>query len=256
MEKAEADVIGQFGLGERNRILHGERLIDLGIEYQLVITKTVFNHHKRRLYTWTSLDGQTRNQIDYILIKQRWRTSLMDSKTLPGADFDADHELLQSKLKIKLHKLPKAERPIHFDLYSIPESFSVEIRNRFADLIVRAEEMTPNELWKEMKSNTKETAKAFYVRKRKRKRKWLTDATINATEQRRGLKQRGRQNQEYKQKCKEIRKDLNTYLDRNNTKKMHAEVKELIRKFSPRLNVIKDENGNTLGIYRNCRRSG
>ena len=36
-------------------------------ENALVITNTLVQQHKRRLYTWTSPDGQHRNQIDYIL---------------------------------------------------------------------------------------------------------------------------------------------------------------------------------------------
>ena len=44
-------------------------------ENALVITNTVFQH-KRKLYTWTSPDGQYQNQIDYILCSQRWRNSI------------------------------------------------------------------------------------------------------------------------------------------------------------------------------------
>ena len=47
-----------------------------------------------RLYTWTSPDGQHRNQIDYILCSQRWRSSIESAKTRPGADCGSDHELL------------------------------------------------------------------------------------------------------------------------------------------------------------------
>ena len=50
--------------------------------------------HKRRLYTWTSPDGQHRNQTDYILCSQRRRSSIQSTKTRPGADCGADHELL------------------------------------------------------------------------------------------------------------------------------------------------------------------
>ena len=35
-------------------------------EMTLVIANTLFQQHKRGLYTWTSPDGQHRNQIDYI----------------------------------------------------------------------------------------------------------------------------------------------------------------------------------------------
>ena len=41
-------------------------------ENALVILKPPLPTHKRRLYTWTSPDGQYQNQIDYILCSQRW----------------------------------------------------------------------------------------------------------------------------------------------------------------------------------------
>ena len=58
-------VTGKFGLGIRNEA--GQRLIEFCQENTLVIANTLFQQHKRRLYTWTSPDGQYRNQIDYIL---------------------------------------------------------------------------------------------------------------------------------------------------------------------------------------------
>ena len=53
-------VTGKFGLGIRNEA--GQRLIEFCQENKLVITNTLFQQHKRRLYTWTSLDGQYGNQ--------------------------------------------------------------------------------------------------------------------------------------------------------------------------------------------------
>ena len=41
---------------------------------------TLFQHNKRRLYTWTSPDGQYQNQIDYIICSQRWRNSIQSAK--------------------------------------------------------------------------------------------------------------------------------------------------------------------------------
>ena len=58
-------VTGKFGLGIQNEA--GKRLIEFCQENALVITNTLFQQHKRRLYTWTSPDGQHRNQIDYVL---------------------------------------------------------------------------------------------------------------------------------------------------------------------------------------------
>ena len=71
----------------------------------LVIANTLFQQHERRLYTWTSPDGQHRNQIDYILCSQRWRSSIRSAKKRPGADCGSDHELLIAKLRLKLKKV-------------------------------------------------------------------------------------------------------------------------------------------------------
>ena len=58
-------VTGKFCLGMRNEA--GQRLIiEFCQENTLVITNTLFQQHKRRLYTWTLPDDQHRNQTDYI----------------------------------------------------------------------------------------------------------------------------------------------------------------------------------------------
>ena len=67
-------VTGKFGLGMQNEADQG--LIEFCQENTLIIANTLFQQHKRRLYTWTSPDGQHRNQLDYILCSQRWRSSL------------------------------------------------------------------------------------------------------------------------------------------------------------------------------------
>ena len=48
-------VTGKFGLGVQNEA--GQRLIEFCQENTLVIAKTLYQQHKRRLYTWTSPDG-------------------------------------------------------------------------------------------------------------------------------------------------------------------------------------------------------
>ena len=57
-------VTGKFGLGVQNKA--GERLIEFCQENTIVIANTLFQQHKRRLYTWTLHNGQHQNQIDYI----------------------------------------------------------------------------------------------------------------------------------------------------------------------------------------------
>ena len=105
-------VTGIFGLGMRDET--GQRLIEFWQENALVIASTLFQQHKRRLYTWTSPDAQHRNQIDYILCSQRWRSSIQSAKSRPGADCGLDHELLIAKFRHKL-KVGETTWPFRYD---------------------------------------------------------------------------------------------------------------------------------------------
>ena len=98
-------VTGKFSLGVQNEA--GQRLTEFCQENALVIANTLFQQHKRRLYTWTLPDGQHWNQIDYILCSQRWRSSIQSAKTRLGADCGLDHELFIAKFRLKLKKVGK-----------------------------------------------------------------------------------------------------------------------------------------------------
>ena len=142
----------------------------------LVIANMLFQQHKRRLYTWTSPDGQHRNQIDYVLYRQRWRSSIQSAKTRPGADCGSDHELLITKFRLKLKKVGTTTRPFRYDLNQIPYDYTVEVRNRFKglDLIDRV----PEESWTEVCDIVQETGiKTIPMGKKCKKAKWLSGET-------------------------------------------------------------------------------
>ena len=110
------------------------RLIEFCQENPLVIANTLFQQHKRRLYTWTSPHSQCPNRIDYILCSQRQRSSIQSAKTRPGADCVSDHDLLIAKFRLKLKKVGKTTRPFRYDLNKIPYIYTVEVTNRFKGL--------------------------------------------------------------------------------------------------------------------------
>ena len=124
-------VTGKFGLGIQNEA--GQQLREFCQENALVIANTLFQQHKRTLYTWTSPDGQQQNQIDYILCSQRWRSSIQSAKTRLGADCGSDHECLIAKFRLKLKKVGKTSIPFRYDLKQIPYDYTVEVTNRFKD---------------------------------------------------------------------------------------------------------------------------
>ena len=114
-------VTGEFGLGEQNEV--GQRLTEFCQDNSFVIANTLFQQHKRWLYTWTSPIGQYQNQIDYILWSQRWRSCIESAKTRPGADCGKDHQLLFAKLRLKSRKQGETTRPARYDANQSPYSF-------------------------------------------------------------------------------------------------------------------------------------
>ena len=112
------------------------------------MVNTLFQQHKRRLYTWTSPDGQYRNHFDYILCSQRWRSSIQSAKTRPGADCGSEHELLIAKFRLQLKNVGKTTRPFRYDLNQILYNYTVEVTNRpkKSDLT----DSVPEELWMEV----------------------------------------------------------------------------------------------------------
>ena len=146
-------VTGKFGLGVQNEA--GQRLIEFCQENAMVIANTFFQQHKRRLSTWTSPDGQLRNQIDYIFCSQRWRSSIQSAKPRPEADYGSDHELLIAKFRLKLKKVEKTTRSFRYELNQIPYDYTVEVRNRLKGLNLI--DIVPDELWMEVSDIVQET---------------------------------------------------------------------------------------------------
>ncbi|XP_063590543.1 craniofacial development protein 2-like [Penaeus indicus] len=128
-----SETIGTFGLGEQNE--RGEKLLDFCKANNLSISNTFHKHHPRHLYTWTSPDNKMRNQIDYILLNTKWRSSIKDVKTRPRADCNSYHQLLTIDIKLRLKKMQKPIPPLRLDLANMNSTYNNEISNRFSILL-------------------------------------------------------------------------------------------------------------------------
>ena len=146
----------------------GQKLTEFCQKNTLVTANTLFQQHKRRLYTWTSPDGQYQNQTDYIPCSQRWSSSIQSAKTRLGADCGSDHELLIAKFRLKLKKVEKTTRPFRYDLNQIPYDYTGEVTNRFKefDLVDRV----PEELWMEVHNIVQEVVIKTMPKKKKCKK--------------------------------------------------------------------------------------
>ena len=185
----------------------GHRLTEFNQENAVIIANTLFQQHKKRLYTWTSPDVQHRNETDYILCSQRCRSSIQSAKTRPGADCGSDHELLIAKFRLKLKKVGKTTRPFRYDVNQIPGDYIVEVSNRCKglDLIDRVPE---DYGWRLVTSYSPKKKKC-------KKAKWLSEETLQIATKRSEVKGKGEKeryghlNAEFQRRAK---RDKKTFL--------------------------------------------
>ena len=144
------NIIRSHGVGERND--NGERLVDFCGLNNLVVTGTIFPHKLIHRQTWTSPGGKTKNQIDHVLVSRQHRTSVMDTKAMRGADIASDHQLVQSKIKLKLKRKQKAIRKkfyiIKLQQPAIKAQFSLKLRNKY-DILQDYDETNDEEVEKQ-----------------------------------------------------------------------------------------------------------
>ena len=142
--------VGRHGLGDMNE--NGEMLADFCALNNLVIGGTLFPHHCQHKATWISPDHQTENQIDHIIIRQRWRTSLQDVRARRGADIGSDHHLVIAKLKVRLSARKRQPNPrVRFNVgkfrkQDVKQDFKISLYNPF-EVLQTTEENTIEDTW-------------------------------------------------------------------------------------------------------------
>ena len=180
----EKGIIGRFGLGVRND--RGILLLDFCKANNLTIENAMFQQHPRRLYIWVGPDGKSVTKLTFILVKQRWTSSIKCAKILPGADIWSDHQLLVAHIRIKLKKISKGQKLQRFDLSNIDSRYTIETVNRFQALLTNTEEKTPDELWADIKDTIMTTAKKQIPLKPKRiSSPWLSQEALDLADERR-----------------------------------------------------------------------
>ena len=254
--------VGQYGLGERNAA--GDSLYSFCAGNSLSITNTMFKQPKRRLYTWQSPNGKTRNQIDYIMVHSRYRKNIRNCHTYPGADCNSDHNLLVAIFKGRFVKTRNRCHPVRLDLNALAgpqgQVYATKVTNRFEALRLIENESTPQELWQKTKDVLLETAEELLMAKPKQSSKsWISEATKQKAEEKRRAKSTNPER--YKELKAEVqrmvRKDKQDYTDnvcsqieaqskKGNTRELFKQVKRLTNEKKVRLNMIKSESGDTL----------
>ena len=184
-------VIGPHGSAQETND-NGERLLSLCSISGLCIGKTFFHHKTIHKKTWTSPDGKTQNEIDYICISRRWRSSLKDVSGCRGADVGSDHYLVRGHIQLKLKKVRKQKttRPFaveQLNSKSKSTEFQLQLKNKFEPLLQTDDYQ---EQWNMSKDAMICTAEEHIGRRRgKKSEMWIQDRTWKLIDERKEIKQ-------------------------------------------------------------------
>ena len=184
-------VIGKHGLKSHPLNDNGERMCDFCESNRLVVGSTLFQHKEIHKITWISPDGNTKAQLDHIIINRKWRSSLQDVRACRGAECGSDHNLVVSVVKLKLRKTRKGQpRGNRIDSYKLidnatKERFGIELRNRFQVLIADPDNEITLDTFNKTLFETGEKVLGF---KRRKKEEWIRTETWDKINERKTMK--------------------------------------------------------------------
>ena len=240
---------------------------------QLVVANTFGSLKTSRKITCHVPDGKTHNQIDYIMMKERFKTSVDIAKTpsFPGADIGSDIELVMMTFKLHLKGAKKqCDTRIRFDLEKlkdpeVAEIFQTKIGGKFAALSILDSGMVMDMLTDTFNTAVTDTANEILGKYRPVKKPWVTTDIFDLCAKRTKLKNKKNNKDrhgmaQYKAVNQEIKKGMTKFkgkldrgavpkhccLKKNNSKKAYKLVQDLTGTKQERTTTIQDKGGTCL----------
>jgi len=224
MDEAE-DVIGPFGIGLRNE--RGSTLVNFLLQHRLYLMNSFFQKKEHRRWTWISPDGQTKNEIDFIISNKK--NVVTDVTVLNSCTIGSDHRMVRATVRIDLkgERSKMVRRNINIK-WTPPNNDS-----SYADSVTAAlEEITLNNhldietlnsnIIKAMKEAEKQHCKQIQEKQQK-----LTQNTKNMISSREEmLKQDNRNSEDLRELNKRISKEIRKDIRRFNTESIRQTIEE------------------------------
>ena len=204
-----ADIVGPHGLGRRND--RGDRFVNWCLEKEQIISNTWFKHHPRHLWTWKSPGDRVRNQIDFLTINRRFRNSVNQVKTYPGADCNSDHVPVVATVMIKLKNLrksvPKTKRQLQLlKTEEVKNQYNLIVSNRYEQLKEEGPVFQqPEQKWQNLERAIKEGNGIIPEREMIARKEWMTEDILRMMDERR--QQKGKNENRYRELDRAIKRE-------------------------------------------------
>ena len=130
--------------GEKND--RGSMLREFANNNKMVKSNTVFKQPKRRIWTWQS-QRKERYHLDYIMIRSRYRNTVRNCHSYPGADLNSGHNLVAANLKqVRYKKIKGARKRLKWNLSTLAnEEIKKKYVNDVENSVKTGDDMLPNE---------------------------------------------------------------------------------------------------------------
>jgi len=116
------ECIGTYGVQVTNH--NGAALRDYCAFNKLKITNSFYRHKDIHKFTWEARG--TKSVIDYIIINDRLKSNIEDTRVFRGSEIDSDHKLVESKFKFLTHGKNSYKKK-DTTIYRKPPAFKVHL---------------------------------------------------------------------------------------------------------------------------------
>ena len=157
---------------------NGKLLLELAEETNMVITNTMFQKRKGKLWTFISDMTGTKTQIDYILINKKWRNSVKDVAAYSTfSSIGSDHRVVTARLKLSLRMSLTPPRKNVYEWAALRSDkdlqyqYTVQVKNRYAELCTVSNNKDVTNTYQNLIQANEEAAKDLMPTKKRTKRK-------------------------------------------------------------------------------------
>jgi hypothetical protein len=189
------NAMGRHGMGTRNE--NGEMLIDLCMNYNLVIGGSLFPHKDIHKATWVAPNQHTFNQIEHVAISKKWRRSLLDVRSYRGADVASDHHLVMVQLRLKLAANKPASQRTTRRKFNTEKLNNAVTRKEFEEELKKSldqehmiELNSSEHCTVIMETMLAKSESILGISQKRQPKEWITEETWNEMKVRKAIKQK------------------------------------------------------------------
>ena len=169
--------LGKFGVGKINE--NGQRLLELCSRNNMCITNTMFPGKPHRKMSWCHPRSKTWHQLDFVIISQKHKQEVLNTRTYHSADCDTDHSLVVSSLRLQprpYHRQRLKSKKIDVCKINVPE-LKQQYCSSLAEKLQDAEWCDdPDSLWTGLKNVIHQTALDVFGLKQRQDPDWYRDS--------------------------------------------------------------------------------